>query len=54
MLGKQKVLAGILGITVVVAGLFGRADMILDRPFFYVIKNRGQVIFMGICEDPLG
>lgn len=32
----------------------GRADMILDRPFFYVIKNRGQVIFMGICEDPLG
>lgn len=32
----------------------GRADMILDRPFFYVVKNRGQVVFMGICKDPWG
>ncbi len=32
----------------------GRADMILDRPFFYVIRNRGQVVFIGICEDPKG
>jgi len=30
----------------------GRADMILDRPFLYVIRNRGQVIFVGICENP--
>ena len=29
-----------------------RADMILDRPFLYVIKNRGMVIFVGICENP--
>lgn len=30
----------------------GRAEMVLDRPFLYVIKNKGQVLFIGICEDP--
>ena len=30
----------------------GRAEMILDRPFLYVIKNRGEILFIGICEDP--
>lgn len=30
----------------------GRAEMILDRPFLYVIKNKGQILFIGICEDP--
>lgn len=30
----------------------GRAEMILDRPFLYVIKNRGQILFIGVCEDP--
>lgn len=31
----------------------GRADMILDRPFLYVIRNRGEVLFLGICENPV-
>lgn len=30
----------------------GRAEMILDKPFLYVITNRGSVIFVGICENP--
>ncbi len=30
----------------------GRADMILDRPFLYVVRKNGTVIFMGICENP--
>lgn len=30
----------------------GRAEMLLDRPFLYVIKNRGQILFIGVCEDP--
>lgn len=30
----------------------GRAEMILDRPFLYVIRNRGTILFIGICEDP--
>ncbi|MBQ7797166.1 MAG: serpin family protein [Lachnospiraceae bacterium] len=28
------------------------AEMILDRPFLYVVKNNGQIVFMGICENP--
>lgn len=30
----------------------GRAEMILDRPFLYVIKNQGCPIFIGICQNP--
>lgn len=30
----------------------GKAEMILDRPFLYVVKNNGRVVFMGICENP--
>ncbi|MCI8454110.1 MAG: serpin family protein [Lachnospiraceae bacterium] len=30
----------------------GRAEMILDRPFLYAVFHRGQVLFLGICEDP--
>ena len=30
----------------------GRAEMILDRPFLYVIKNQGCPIFIGICRNP--
>ncbi|MCI8577457.1 MAG: DUF4825 domain-containing protein [Lachnospiraceae bacterium] len=30
----------------------GRADMILNRPFLYVIRSRGQILFMGICGNP--
>lgn len=30
----------------------GRADMILDRPFLYAVRNRGQLLFIGICENP--
>lgn len=30
----------------------GQAEMILDRPFLYVVENRGMIIFMGICENP--
>lgn len=28
------------------------AEMILDRPFLYAVKNQGQVLFVGICENP--
>lgn len=30
----------------------GRAEMILDRPFLYVVKNNGMILFMGICQNP--
>ncbi len=30
----------------------GKAEMILNRPFFYVIRNNGNIVFMGICENP--
>lgn len=30
------------------------AEMILDRPFLYAVMNKGQMVFMGICEDPSG
>lgn len=29
-----------------------RADMILDRPFLYVVRNNGVIVFVGICENP--
>lgn len=29
-----------------------RAEMILNRPFLYIIKNKGQILFVGICENP--
>lgn len=29
-----------------------RAEMILDRPFLYTIKKNGQILFIGICENP--
>ena len=28
------------------------AEMILDRPFLYAIENNGQIVFIGICENP--
>ncbi len=28
------------------------AEMILDRPFLYTVKNNGRIIFIGICENP--
>jgi len=28
------------------------AEMILDRPFLYTVKNNGRIIFIGICGDP--
>lgn len=28
------------------------AEMILDRPFLYTVRNNGQIIFVGICENP--
>ena len=28
------------------------AQMILDRPFMYAVKNNGQIVFIGICENP--
>lgn len=31
----------------------GRAEMILNRPFLYAVKNKGQVLFVGICQDPV-
>lgn len=31
----------------------GRAEMILDRPFLYVVKDKGCLIFMGICGNPV-
>lgn len=30
----------------------GRAEMILDRPFLYVVNNRSCPVFIGICGDP--
>ncbi|NLL04908.1 MAG: serpin family protein [Clostridiaceae bacterium] len=31
----------------------GRADMILDRPFIYGIKEQnGSLLFVGVCENP--
>ena len=30
----------------------GRAEMILDRPFFYVIEEKGCPVFFGICQNP--
>lgn len=30
----------------------GSAEMILTRPFLYMIEYRGQMIFAGICENP--
>lgn len=32
----------------------GRADMVLDRPFLYMIESSDCVLFVGICEDPTG
>lgn len=33
----------------------GNAEMILDRPFIYAITgNNGNILFIGICENPLG
>lgn len=29
----------------------GRAEMILNRPFFYVIRNGGNIMFLGVCEQ---
>ena len=26
--------------------------MILDRPFLYAVENNGQIVFVGICENP--
>lgn len=28
------------------------AEMILDRPFLYAVENQGQILFVGICENP--
>ena len=30
----------------------GKAEMILDRPFLYTVRNNGQIVFVGICENP--
>lgn len=30
----------------------GRADMILNRPFIYGITVRGNLLFVGVCENP--
>ncbi len=30
----------------------GKAEMILDRPFLYTVKNNGVLIFVGICKNP--
>ncbi len=32
----------------------GRAEMILNRPFLYVVKNKSCPVFIGICGDPTG
>lgn len=32
----------------------GQAEMILDRPFLYVVKNSGCILFVGICQEPYG
>ena len=29
-----------------------KAEMILDRPFLYTVKNNGQILFVGICDNP--
>ena len=31
----------------------GRAEMILDRPFLYVVQEKECPVFIGICENPL-
>lgn len=28
------------------------AEMILDRPFLYTVKKNGNIVFVGICENP--
>lgn len=28
-----------------------RAEMILNRPFLYVIRNKGEIVFIGICKN---
>lgn len=28
------------------------AEMILDRPFLYAVEHNGQILFIGICENP--
>ena len=30
----------------------GRAEMVLNRPFLYAVKNKGQLLFVGICQNP--
>lgn len=30
----------------------GRAEMILDRPFLYVVREKGCPVFIGICGNP--
>lgn len=30
----------------------GRAEMILDRPFLYVVRHKSCPVFIGICGDP--
>lgn len=30
----------------------GRAEMILDRPFLYVVREKGCPLFIGICGNP--
>ena len=30
----------------------GRAEMVLDRPFLYVIEYQGCPIFIGVCGNP--
>lgn len=29
-----------------------KAEMILDSPFLYAVENNGQIVFIGICENP--
>lgn len=29
------------------------AEMILNRPFLYAVTNNGQIVFVGICENPV-
>ena len=29
-----------------------KAEMILERPFLYAVENDGQIVFIGICENP--
>ena len=30
----------------------GRAEMILNRPFLFTVKNNGILLFVGICQNP--